>query len=493
MDHLIHRQVLELKFANQKDAQFWPLRFSELNRRTILPELERVFSLVAGERNIRIDTLEIDLGRLRQSDLEISLVNALRQTVTAALQPYLGEAQEASPGKKSRLPNGEIDNHLVQSPQPSFDAGSLLELFELFFQSGQLPWWLQRELIPQLDRLYQSFWRLAPDTAAQLVRQTIAAPDRLSRFVAQLSGRSHRIGIQQLMPPAMAASLLDLRKLAARVLVRNGFGREARTLSFTVIYDLIRIGAQRQPESLPALGSLFFTILGRLSGLRGRQLLREVDAAVSGARVSTATVGLLAALLRERASYDDVDAVPPSRQEGGTEKPHLASFPGLDVAIGNAGLVLIWPHLKELFKRLGLLQKTDDGRLRPKAEAVLLLQQLATGHPSGQENLLLLNKLLCGFPCTAAVPRRWRRSKDWDEQAGVLLTTVIKQWAALKNTSVEGLRKSFFQREGILREQGEGWHLQVERKSYDILLEQLPWGIGMIRLSWMQRPLLVEW
>jgi hypothetical protein len=33
----------------------------------------------------------------------------------------------------------------------------------------------------------------------------------------------------------------------------------------------------------------------------------------------------------------------------------------------------------------------------------------------------------------------------------------------------------------------------VEKKAYDILLDRLPWGIGMIKLSWAPYVLNVEW
>ena len=80
------------------------------------------------------------------------------------------------------------------------------------------------------------------------------------------------------------------------------------------------------------------------------------------------------------------------------------------------------------------------------------------------------------------------------EEAAALLEAVIQHWEALRNTSADGLRGTFLVRPGkvTLREDGDWW-LQVESKSYDILLDQLPWGIGMIKLPWMQRMLRVEW
>jgi hypothetical protein len=35
--------------------------------------------------------------------------------------------------------------------------------------------------------------------------------------------------------------------------------------------------------------------------------------------------------------------------------------------------------------------------------------------------------------------------------------------------------------------------LQVEQKAVDVLLNTLPWGIGVIKLPWMKEILHTEW
>ncbi|MEO1401775.1 MAG: contractile injection system tape measure protein [Cyanobacteria bacterium J06635_1] len=37
------------------------------------------------------------------------------------------------------------------------------------------------------------------------------------------------------------------------------------------------------------------------------------------------------------------------------------------------------------------------------------------------------------------------------------------------------------------------WLLQIERETYDILLDQLPWSIRVVKLPWMPKLLYVEW
>jgi hypothetical protein len=52
---------------------------------------------------------------------------------------------------------------------------------------------------------------------------------------------------------------------------------------------------------------------------------------------------------------------------------------------------------------------------------------------------------------------------------------------------------SFLQRRGLLRNIGSSWQLQVEPESFDLLLGKLPWGISIVRLPWMTRPIFTDW
>ncbi len=499
MGHLIHRQILELKFTAQADAQRWSARLSELNQRIILPELERAFTeLVGDSKLLRIERLEIELGCLKQSDLENDLTKLVRQSIEDALHPYLQQLQPLAMAENVQHLETRSMDKMTQNLQ-SLDADSLQELFQLFLLSGRCPWWLRQDHAEQLDLLYQHFWHRAPDRAGALMRQMISEPVALHRFIEQLSNRSHLLTLRLLFHPGASDLLVDLRKLATRMLVGQGFGYQAGALSLKLVYGLIAVSEPQQFEGPNALLRQFFIALARVCEIPLGKITEEIDSAVARTRLSPTTRRVLAELLRQVDVFTDpggapsrVEAITPLGKETASE-PIGSADKADEVFVENAGLVLLWPHLKELLGKLDLLEVLDDGYLQPKPEAVLLLQQLVTGRAAGQENRLLLNKLLCGILQSVPVPRRHRRLQLWDAEVESLLNTVIKQWSALKNTSIDGLRSSFLQREGVLREQGLGWRLQVERKTHDILLEQLPWGIGMIQLSWMRQPLQIEW
>lgn len=83
--------------------------------------------------------------------------------------------------------------------------------------------------------------------------------------------------------------------------------------------------------------------------------------------------------------------------------------------------------------------------------------------------------------------------EDQKELINGMMNAVLLQWDKMKNTSVEGFRNSFLIREGYIFRTEEEWVLRVEKRAYDILLETLPWSFGMIKFSWMNKPIIVEW
>ncbi len=74
-----------------------------------------------------------------------------------------------------------------------------------------------------------------------------------------------------------------------------------------------------------------------------------------------------------------------------------------------------------------------------------------------------------------------------------MVNAAIKHWTVLKNTSAKAFRDNFLQRQGILKQEEKGWKLLVERKSYDVLLDNIPWSYNIVKLAWMKNLIETEW
>jgi hypothetical protein len=163
------------------------------------------------------------------------------------------------------------------------------------------------------------------------------------------------------------------------------------------------------------------------------------------------------------------------------------------IYINNAGLVLLNPFLPTYFIRLGMLENGkfigDEAQMR----AVHLLQYLVNGMNQSAEHILVLNKILCNMPVDEPVPQGIILTEKEKNISEEVLKAVLNAWDKLKNTSIQGFQNSFLQRTGALVYKNDAWNLRVEQRGYDVLLQALPWSIGMIKTSWMDSFLYVEW
>jgi len=182
------------------------------------------------------------------------------------------------------------------------------------------------------------------------------------------------------------------------------------------------------------------------------------------------------------------------QHETRNKKPFSESTkPSDTIYINNAGLVLLHPFLPALFSHLKLIEENAWIDEASVYKAILATQFMVTGKDETEEFDLVLNKILCGIDNEEVVPTTILPDEETKTECDVLLMEVIKHWDVLKNTSIAGLREGFLQRSGKLSRVDDGWLLQVEQKAIDVLLNHLPWGIGIIKLPWMNEMLVVEW
>jgi len=161
------------------------------------------------------------------------------------------------------------------------------------------------------------------------------------------------------------------------------------------------------------------------------------------------------------------------------------------IYIDNAGLVLLHPFLPQFFDALGV--SIGEEIVQPE-RALVLLHFLTTGQITAPEYELVLPKVICQVPLSIPVRADVEITENEISEASALLDAVIKHWEVLQNTTPDGLRGTFLVRPGklSLKEDGD-WLLQVESRTFDVLLEHLPWGVSMIKLPWMKNMLWVEW
>jgi hypothetical protein len=173
------------------------------------------------------------------------------------------------------------------------------------------------------------------------------------------------------------------------------------------------------------------------------------------------------------------------------EEPLLPGEDGWHIP--TAGLVLLHPFLTTFFEKLDLLKDRQFIEEWSRNKAAMLLHFLATGEDTVQEYEMVLPKLLCAIPFNWPLDHSIDLTNEEKFEAEALLQAVLEHWGALGNTTPDGLRGNFLVRDGKLLKTESGWRVQIERKTLDILLDRLPWGIGLVKMPWMPELLMVEW
>jgi Contractile injection system tape measure protein len=159
-----------------------------------------------------------------------------------------------------------------------------------------------------------------------------------------------------------------------------------------------------------------------------------------------------------------------------------------------AGIVLLHPFLCRFFESLNLLNSQNQFKDEDaQRHAIHMFHFLASGMENPEEPQASLLKVICGYTLEAPLDRVRTLGDMEKEEAQSLLLAVIGHWSSLKNTSPDGFRQEFLQREGKLETRDSVFHLTVEQRSIDVLLPSLPWSFSIIRLPWMKGPLRVDW
>ena len=168
----------------------------------------------------------------------------------------------------------------------------------------------------------------------------------------------------------------------------------------------------------------------------------------------------------------------------------LASEP---LQLRNAGIVLLHPFLTSLFLRLGLLENGQFFDDNARIKAVYLMCYSVHGIVSFPDSNLVLLKALAGLDINALLSPVPEIGDNEKETVDIMLSAVIQNWNTIGNTSVEGFRESFLQREGKLVEEEGYYALNVDNKAYDILLQCIPWSFSIIKFPWMAKAIRVNW
>jgi len=454
MIHLVNKLEFEATCANESIAFEVRHNFARICQDHVSGIIEDICTRLAGEDEwLQIDKLEIDLGHIDPVIFESTIRQAL----------YLNFEKQLLTRLQSQ-PTG-----LRKMSKPLAD----LEMLTFFLREGILPWWADATTkdpgiiclallseqqhsfynLLQENKSNENFWkRISLQFSSEVKNQIIHLFDQLTyvekemlQFSTELLAAGENV--------VWAGSDDLLKRIQTFILARAATilapGNQAGTQSFSTLVKSLCIEWRRSflPGN-PGIAEDHFNELPEPSGSITRQ---EFDFTSN--------------------SNDPVEKL----------------------LTGNAGIVLLSPFFKPLFAELGWIEELEWKDEASQQKAIHLLRYISSGELKTPEYTLGLEKILCGMPLFVPVTRESALNDKEISEAETLLKSVTGHWKALKNASISALRQTFLKRDGIITRKDDGWHLQVERRTEDILLESIPWGFSTISFSWNKYIIYVEW
>ncbi len=514
--HRIRRLRVRARARSREEAFALRARLRDLVGEVVLPLLARMLDeLAPGGEVVHVPRLELSAAVREVEDLADVLPELVRREVAAARAPA-ARAAVGAPDLERRSPGDDLSRAIVR-----------------YLETGAFPWHVDAE-----DAIHAV---VADLTAEELARAALACT--VERSLAAAVAACFRL--LQLVPeprwPAVARAILAAAAAAeaapaleAVEVVAALAGASDVSRSRLLRIAATAIAATAIAAARPALAPIDARrVLALLAGTE--------DAAAARADVEAELERLpppAAAWLRQRLSQIAAPApnptpptptsarpaappdMPPPATIAGPAAPPPAptsADPGRHAArpapellrrtsapaavdpfgipARHAGLILLHPFLARLFEHTRIKQPGHPA-LDPPAlpRAAALLHTCAVGDAEPFEHELAFVKILLGLPPGAPllVAGGLLSGEDRDE-VDALLRAALDHWAALRRTSAHGLQTTFLRRGGLVREEAQGFRLQVEPAGFDILLASLPWGIATVKLPWMRKPIFTEW
>lgn len=490
--HKVRRQVLELEVGDESAAWELRSRLGSLQRQRIVPLLDRCFTEVSvPDRLHRIDFLELDLGSVDRENLE--------QDLMARLEPRLREALAERIREEERwAADGNTD--------PGITSG--LELLELFLRTGTVPWWADAANASLIGRRLGALVGHAPRRLAVAMRRWARDARRLRRLVLHCADEElapllrllvfrRPVGEPESLLRAWPASSGEVSADRFRTALWKGALHTASVKGGSG--GPVSFWRQALVEAAMDLEVTYVSLLTDLHRSLGPEGREGPSASGRAGEEVTAIVKLHRELVADELKTDEVvaawavDPAVPSSPEAEDESLALGYGDSGGVYVESSGLVLLWPFLGNFFERLGLTADKDFQDEADRQRAVGLLQYLATEDSRPAEYQVPLCKVLCGLDLEEVFEFGPPVTEAEAEECTHLLEAVIVQAPILGSMSAAGLRRTFLARKGVLSARDDAWLLRVERETYDVVLDRLPWSTEWVKQPWMGEPLQVEW
>lgn len=551
--HIIKELLIDVEVIGKTSSLTMGNEVAEFCEAEFIPAIAKQLERLAHDCDGEMDVLTIDIGHVYATNWKVMV----KEKFNRLLEKRLTEISDTSVKKDRVSSSAESDTaveileealrrqlHKFHDKEPVFDRvrnrdlpsdEKLGKAFVYFLERGCLPWWYTTDSTSDICKAYTAHLTLEP--ALRLLPKLQSQRNTRQRFLIQMP----RGGVDSFLnligiPEKFLKSRLALYSIFAETIAPRLQKMEFELISQDVLLT------EHEPITVNSSKAEFHFLRQLLSHTKmqfeshfdkGEALILQWEVFISRINALWPHIHLNQDHFEKLLSAQDLPVDKGKKTEGEvtgvdekdstsvhqmkSEEEHIPKKHSDEsnedtcaisrternllfetelkegVYVSYAGIVLLHPFLPALFKKLELLEQGLWKNPQCQLKGVHLLAYLSTGKLYFPEHDALLFKHLCGLPWETWVPPDLNLKPHEMKEADAMLLSVLEHWAALKNTSIDGLREGFMLRSGKLIKKQETWQLHVEQKSQDILLRQLPWGIGMIRFPWIKEMIWINW
>lgn len=514
--HIIHKVTVDVVTPSVESGEHLRENLSGFLEEKVFPLLEAFFAgfdehVVDGSLQVDSISLALDVEHtsIKEWD-QVTILAQCRNQLETAFKPLFSTAGLVDVRRGSTFPTRNTNTAVVPGGNqaegqnnPSFrwfsDAEKSFLVFISFLSDGRIPWWghsvtavenLDYHILDSWSGLSDFETRLQKTLRSELARHRLLlhfTPEQLIKLLTYLSEESvvTKKVLSRSMKYFRKATFAEARLMTWLLLEMIFDTSESRHLSNQQEALILLLGrnADRRPSAAKIQG--FVKVLGGLFPEKERETLNQLAERIAHTLKShfqredfPFKVASDSALIEvSDANFSSTKDVVLSFQEG--------------ILLPNAGSILLHPFLGAFFRDCGVL--TKDNRISAPDLAVHLLHYATTGILEAPDYTLQFEKLLLGFPLERTLDRYVAITQRHKEQVRELLTSLLENWPKLKSTSADTVRVEFLQRSGKVLWEGNSLRIIMDKKVQDILLDGLPFNLGMVKLPWRRDLIFVEW
>lgn len=500
--HIINTLTLDVNIQGEDKAEGIKKSISTFLQEKVLGEIESLLDgLNSGDDVIRFEKLTFDL-EIETWEQRERIPAEFSQMLRRQLLDAMG-APHASVKDGKRIEDEKKGEYVTRDQ-------NLRTTFLYFIEKGNLPWYGKRTYIDEMlttgnwqrhlsDKEFtESLNLLLRNNKNALERFVLQLPDtRILTFVEKSKNAQFKEQIMENYFGVCSANCKNALLAYWVSIAANSATKTVRERLLDVYIQWFRESTQNNDDTADLIARFHKWLSAMELDRKGKfSKKEEIENIVLQGKGQHAFLRTKRGFSQIKGSDFENESTIVSKRPVSSVNEKEPLFFGKDTdAIGvmNAGQVLFLPFLKSFFQNLSWLE--DDGKLKGEQtlRAAQALHFCATGRQDFFEAEMILEKFFCGLDLETPIPSESLLNEGILEEAENMLIQMILHWGALKNTSPEGLRQMFFQRDGKLIKRGSNFRLIVERKAQDVLLESVPWNYSMVKQAWLKGILFVEW